>query len=117
VTGKRNATKTQAVRVRVGQQARPSPNKKLVWLSIFPPPDDYTVNNPARTVALLATDKGRGAMKYICLGYFNPEKSAAMTEDEQYAMFDGCFGYDDHLRANGHFVGGEALQLPLELFA
>jgi hypothetical protein len=87
-------------------------------LSIFPPPDDYTVNNPARTVALLlATDKGRGAMKYIYLGYFKPETFAAMTDDEQHAMFDGCFEYDDHLRANGHFVGGEALQPPFELFA
>ena len=33
-----------------------------------------------------------------------------MTEGEQHAMFDTCFEYDDHLRANGHFAGGEALQ-------
>jgi hypothetical protein len=33
-----------------------------------------------------------------------------MTEDEQHAMFDTCFEYDDHLRANGHWAGGEALQ-------
>jgi hypothetical protein len=51
-------------------------------------------------------------MKYICLGYFEPEKFAAMTEDEQHAMFDECFEYDDHLRANGHWAGGEALQPP-----
>jgi hypothetical protein len=25
-------------------------------------------------------------------------------------MFDTCFEYDDHLRANGHWAGGEALQ-------
>jgi len=25
-------------------------------------------------------------------------------------MFDACFEYDDHLRANGHWAGGEALQ-------
>jgi hypothetical protein len=25
-------------------------------------------------------------------------------------MFDKCFEYDDHLRANGHFSAGEALQ-------
>ena len=49
-------------------------------------------------------------MKYICLGYYKPEKNAAMTEDERNAMFDECFEYDDHLRANGHFAGGEALQ-------
>jgi hypothetical protein len=27
-------------------------------------------------------------------------------------MFDICFEYDDHLRANGHWAGGEALQSP-----
>ncbi|HMD16445.1 MAG TPA: YciI family protein [Terriglobales bacterium] len=51
-------------------------------------------------------------MKYICLGYYEPAKHAAMTEAEQHAMFDECFEYDDHLRANGHWGGGEALQLP-----
>jgi hypothetical protein len=51
-------------------------------------------------------------MKYICLGYYDPAKHAAMTEDERNAMFDECFEYDDHLRANGHWVGGEALQPP-----
>lgn len=49
-------------------------------------------------------------MKYICLGYYDPARHAAMTEPEREAMFDECFEYDDHLRANGHFVGGEALQ-------
>ena len=51
-------------------------------------------------------------MKYICLGYYEPKKIAAMTEDERNAMFDECFEYDDHLRANGHFGAGEALQPP-----
>lgn len=49
-------------------------------------------------------------MKYICLGYYDPAKHAGMTEDERNAMFDECFEYDDHLRANGHFAAGEALQ-------
>jgi hypothetical protein len=49
-------------------------------------------------------------MKYICLGYYQPAKHVAMTEDERHAMFDECFAYDDHLRANGHWAGGEALQ-------
>jgi hypothetical protein len=49
-------------------------------------------------------------MKYICLGYYDPAKHAAMTEDERNAMFDECFEYDDHLRANGQFGVGEALQ-------
>jgi hypothetical protein len=49
-------------------------------------------------------------MKYICLGYYDKEKHEAMTEGEQKAMFDACFAYDEHLRANGHWAGGEALQ-------
>ena len=49
-------------------------------------------------------------MKYIWMGYYEPAKHAAMTEDERHAMFDECFEYDDHLRANGHSGMGEALQ-------
>lgn len=49
-------------------------------------------------------------MKYICLGYYEPAKHAAMTEAERNTMFDECFEYDDHLRANGNWAGGEALQ-------
>ncbi len=49
-------------------------------------------------------------MKYICLGYYDKVKFEAMTESERNGMFDRCFEYDDHLRANGHWGGGEALQ-------
>jgi len=49
-------------------------------------------------------------MKYICLGYYDKNKFDAMSEGERNAMFDACFDYDDYLRANGHFTGGEALQ-------
>jgi len=49
-------------------------------------------------------------MKYICLGYYDKGKFDGMTEGERNAMFDACFDYDDHLRANGHWAGGEALQ-------
>ncbi len=49
-------------------------------------------------------------MKYICLGYYDKGKFDGMTEGEQQAMFDSCFEYDDHLRANGNYAGGEALQ-------
>jgi hypothetical protein len=60
----------------------------------------------------LAAIKGRRTMKYICLGYYDRSKHEAMTEAEKQAMFDTCFTYDDHLRANGHWVGGELLQPP-----
>ena len=49
-------------------------------------------------------------MKYICFGYYDKAKFDAMPEGERNAMFDTCFQYDDHLRANGHWAGGEALQ-------
>jgi len=51
-------------------------------------------------------------MKYICLGYIEPNKFEAMPVSERNAMVDECFAYDDVLRKNGHFVGGEALQSP-----
>ena len=51
-------------------------------------------------------------MKYVCLGYYDKGKFDGMTEVERNAMFDRCFDYDDHLRANGHWAGGEALQGP-----
>jgi hypothetical protein len=67
------------------------------------------VNNPVRGLRWWQQHKER-PMKYICLGYYDPARHAAMTEQEREAMFDECFEYDDHLCANGHFVGGEALQ-------
>ena len=49
-------------------------------------------------------------MKYVCLGYYDKVKFDGMAEGERNAMFDKCFEYDDHLRANGNWAGGEALQ-------
>jgi hypothetical protein len=51
-------------------------------------------------------------MKYICLGYIEPNKFESMSDSERNAMIDECFNYDDFLRKNGHFTGGEALQPP-----
>jgi hypothetical protein len=67
------------------------------------------VADSGRKVAL-PTDKRRGSMKYICLGYYDPAKHANMTEDERNAMFDEGFEYDDYLRANGYAGAGIALQ-------
>jgi hypothetical protein len=49
-------------------------------------------------------------MKYVCLGYYDKSRFEGMAESEQQVMFDTCFEYDDLLRANGHWAGGEALQ-------
>ena len=51
-------------------------------------------------------------MKYLCFGYYDKAKFDRMTESERNAMFDTCFEYDDHLRANGYWAGGEAIQGP-----
>jgi hypothetical protein len=53
-------------------------------------------------------------MKFICLGYIEPNKFESMPEAERNAAMDECFTYDDELRRNGHFAGGEALQGPQE---
>ena len=49
-------------------------------------------------------------MKYICLGYLVEQNWEALSESERNDLIDECFAYDDILRKNAHFVGGEALQ-------
>lgn len=49
-------------------------------------------------------------MKYICLGYMDEKVWEKMTQSEQNRFMDECFAYDNELRENGHFAGGEALQ-------
>ena len=49
-------------------------------------------------------------MKYLCLGYIEAGKFEGMSENERNAFVDACFAYDDVLRKDGHFAGGEALQ-------
>jgi hypothetical protein len=49
-------------------------------------------------------------MKYICLGYLEEKKWEALSASEQEAFIKECFAYDEVLRKNGYFLGGEALQ-------
>ncbi len=49
-------------------------------------------------------------MKYLCFGYYDKDKFDGMTESERNDLFDRCFEYDDHLRANGHIAADAALQ-------
>lgn len=49
-------------------------------------------------------------MKYVCLGYYDEKSWETMSDSARNAFMDECFAYDDELRANGHIVGGEALQ-------
>lgn len=48
-------------------------------------------------------------MKYICMGFLDESKFAAMPEAETMKMMEECLAYDDELRRGGHFLGGEAL--------
>jgi hypothetical protein len=48
-------------------------------------------------------------MKFVCLGYIEEKKFSEFTEEERNAFFDACCEYDDELKKNGHFVGGEAM--------
>ncbi len=49
-------------------------------------------------------------MKFICLGYLDVKQWENLAEDERTALMDECFAYDEVLRGNGHFAGGEGLQ-------
>jgi hypothetical protein len=51
-------------------------------------------------------------MKFICLGYIEPGKFENMPDAERNAAVDECFAYDDQLRKNGHFAGGDGLLPP-----
>ena len=51
-------------------------------------------------------------MKFVCLGYADLKKMKEYSQQEMSAMIEACFAYDDELRRGGHFLGGEALQMP-----
>ena len=51
-------------------------------------------------------------MKYLCLGYLEPGKFEGMTDDERNTVFDDCFAYNDHLRANGNLLAEVPLHSP-----
>ena len=51
-------------------------------------------------------------MKFVCLGYIEPGKFESMPESERNAAIDACFAYDDVLRKNDHFAGGDGLLPP-----
>src|SRR5258708_9573130 len=49
-------------------------------------------------------------MKYICLGYMEPDKFETMSESERNALLDDIFDCADVLRNHGHLIGEEPLQ-------
>jgi hypothetical protein len=48
-------------------------------------------------------------MKFVCLGFIDETKFAAIPQGDAQRMIEECFTYDDELRRGGHFLGGEAL--------
>lgn len=50
-------------------------------------------------------------MRYACLIYYNP-KTLFGGSPEANAVLAECSTYDDKLKESGHFVMGEALELP-----
>jgi hypothetical protein len=49
-------------------------------------------------------------MKYVCLGFFDEAKVAAMPKEQLQSFYEECFAYDDELRRGGHSLGGEAIE-------
>jgi hypothetical protein len=51
-------------------------------------------------------------MKYLCFGYLDVNNWAIKPENERNAMIDACLAYDDVLKKNGNWAGGEGIQGP-----
>jgi hypothetical protein len=49
-------------------------------------------------------------LRYLCLVYCEPHIFDHMTREEQIKLDRDSLGYDDELRASGHFVHANALQ-------
>jgi hypothetical protein len=49
-------------------------------------------------------------MKYICLGYLEPDKFETMSDSKNNALLDDIFYHSDVLRSQGHLIGEEPLQ-------
>jgi len=51
-------------------------------------------------------------VKYVCFGYLDVKKWGTYSQGEQNDMIDACFSYDETLKKNGHWAGGEGLAGP-----
>src|SRR5262245_9286454 len=50
-------------------------------------------------------------MKFVCLGYCEQQAWAKKSKQEQNALIEECFAYDDEMVRRGYWLdGGEALQ-------
>jgi len=51
-------------------------------------------------------------MKFLCFGYLDVNNWGTKSEAERNAMIDACFAYDNVLKKNGNWAGGEGIQGP-----
>ena len=51
-------------------------------------------------------------MKYVCFGYLDVNRWENYAQAERNDMIDACFAYDEVLKKNGRWVGGEGLGGP-----
>lgn len=49
-------------------------------------------------------------MKYLCLGYYDPEVFDALSEEEQEALARRCAPHDEELRATGRVLSLASLE-------
>jgi len=49
-------------------------------------------------------------MRYLCLGYYDPEAFDALSEDEREALARRCFPHDEEFRATGRVVSLASLE-------
>ena len=80
---------------------------KSARLSIFPVLDDYRVNQSSRQACDACRHQEKTRDEIHFLGDIEPGKFPEMLEEQQQAMPDECFEYDDHLRASGYLAAGE----------
>lgn len=50
-------------------------------------------------------------MKYICLGYLDVTRWVTLSAEQQSAMIDECFAYDEVLKKDGHWAGEKGFKV------
>jgi hypothetical protein len=66
--------------------------------------------NPACLSPPAPTNTREGMKRFVCLGYLAEKEWDALSQAGQEAFMKECMPYDDMLRQNGQWAGGEALQ-------
>jgi hypothetical protein len=73
-------------------------------------PVEQAMSDMMKTRVRGVEEAGARAKKFLCFGYMDEKKWDALSTSEQEVFMKECLAYDDELRKNGHWAGGEALQ-------